>query len=201
MPDLLAVPLPSADVVITRIPDTAQAWDYEAAVASGDARRFPLGPPTDSRIALIWHGLSHLGAANSRMGVLLPLTLLDSDEGLVLRRHLVQQHQLEAVIELPVGNRSHPALRLLVLRHENLHGTVAFISGTVTHEAPMPPHNSEPYDAATVLRAYRAHRSLQAAPCLHPIDYATLARHDYAFHLSAYDAWRRSDMALATAQG
>jgi hypothetical protein len=63
--------------------------------------------------------------------MLLPLSILDSQEGLVLRRYLVQKHHLEALIELPTTQRQHPALTLMLLRPVNSLSRVAFISSKV----------------------------------------------------------------------
>jgi type I restriction-modification system DNA methylase subunit len=194
VPDPSAGPLPCADVVLTRLPDAPQDWGAAAAVAATDTCRFPLGPPKDSRIALIWHGLAHLKDDKSRMGVILSLKVLDSAEGLALRCHLVQHYHLEAVIELPGTRCTGSALSLLLLRRENSLRTVAFIARTPYSAKQIPTfeQKGEAYDVDTVLRAYHAYLAscgLQHAPFLHLIDYHTLAKHDCQFYLAAYDRW------------
>jgi hypothetical protein len=175
---------PGARVVLTRIPLQAQDWDYVSAV---NDPRFPLSPPKDSRIALIWHGLAHLKGERDRMGILLPLELLDSEEGLVLRRYLVQNRHLDAVIELPATRIKEPLLSLVVLRSCSRLSTVAFISSkAVVRNSKLFQNWNGQYDAAAVVATYKAYRVMARAPWINEIDQATFAAHDYQFNLSAY---------------
>ena len=173
--------LPAIDVVLTYLPGDQQDWKHAAAK---DDRRFPVEPPKHASLALIWHGLAQLQHESARMGVILPLRLLDGDEGLVLRRHLIQQHYLEAVIELP-GLPSRGKLSgLLVLRQHPITRTVAFISDNPLMSPALANHQG--FDLPDILEAYRAFRNLQSKPGLVAIDDATIARHAYSFHLAAY---------------
>jgi N-6 DNA Methylase len=173
--------LPVIDVVLTYLPGEQQDWKHAAAK---DDRRFPADPPKHASLALIWHGLAQLQHESARMGVILPLHLLDGDEGMALRRYLIQQHCLEAVIELPgLASQGHLS-GMLVLRHHHISRTVAFISGNPLISPALANHQD--LGLPDLLEAYRAFRQLQSKPGLVVIDDATIARHAWSFHLAAY---------------
>jgi N-6 DNA Methylase len=184
---------PAAKVVLTCIPLQAHDWDY--ASAANDPR-FPLSAPKDSRIALIWHCLAQMKDEHSRMGMILPLTLLDSEEGLVLRRHLVQKSHLEALVELPGTQHDGQELTLMVLRPLNPFSQFAFISSKVV--MPSGSKRKQPdsaqYGSPAILAAYSAFRGMQnAPPYMAVIGHKVLAAYEYQFNLSAYAEWLRTD--------
>jgi type I restriction enzyme M protein len=184
---------PAAKVVLTCIPLQAHDWDY--ASAANDPR-FPLSAPKDSRIALIWHCLAQMKDEHSRMGMILPLTLLDSEEGLALRRHLVQNSHLEALVELPGTQHDGQELTLMVLRPLNPFSQFAFISSKVV--MPSGSKRKQPdsaqYGSPAILAAYSAFRGMQnAPPYMAVIGHKVLAAYEYQFNLSAYAEWLRTD--------
>ena len=190
---------PAAKVVLTRIPAQAQDWDC---IGAANDPSFPVPPPKDSRIALIWRSLAHLTGERGRMGLLLPLAILDGEEGLALRQHLVRNQLLDAVIELPATRQREPVLTLLVLRVQTRFCYSAFISSkAVGRNRSEPPSRDSQYDAAAVLSTYKAYRSMANAPWLNLIDQATFAAHDYQFNLSAYDEWPRNKLQATSVDG
>ena len=134
--------------------------------------------------------------------MLLPLTLLDSEEGLVLRRHLVKKSHLEALIELPITRKQGQGLTLMVLRPENTFCQFAFISSKMVVRSGSKPQQpgSIYYNSTAIQEAYRAFRSMQNAPYMAMIRHEVLAAYEYQFKLSAYNEWLHSGMLPATLQ-
>lgn len=172
--------LRAVDVVLLRVPHEAQAWDYINATYE-DFCRFPLPPPQDSRLALILHALACLKPETGRMAVVLPRRLLASCEGFSLRRHVVKNRHLAAVIELAgIVQQLEPPI-LLLLRAYHPSSRVAFISATLKQDPSGPPYGVNAIEQACV-----AARQNQGAPFLRKIDDVSMAKRGYAFNLAAY---------------
>ena len=169
------------NVVLTYLPGDKQDWKYAAAK---NDRRFPAKPPKEASLALIWHGLAQLQHEHARMSVILPLCLLEGSEGFALRRHVVEQHHLEAVIELPRQLGQGKLLGMLVLRKHHIVNTAAFISGNTMLSPELA--NQQELDLDVLLQAYRAYRHRQNRAGLYMIENTTLARHAYSFDLPTY---------------
>ena len=169
----------AANVVLLRLPHQAQDWDF-ANAAYENIKRFPAPPPEDGRLALIWHGLASMKPQVGRMGVILPLTALVGSDGLALRRYLINQKHLAAVIELPGIARQDEPNVLLLLREHHASNQVAFIGAT---------RQGQPeYDLISIEHALAAARKNQAAPWLHLIDDASIAQQGYSFNLATYSS-------------
>ena len=178
----------AADVVLLRIPPQLQEWD-DAMADSENSPPFPLAPalaPAQERcLGLIRHAMAQLKGDTSRMAVILPLALLASAEGLALRRQMIEQKHLAAVIELPFATQ--PQQSLLLLRQHHPSNLVAFIASTAPE--PGEPTPSGQYDPEAVLQAWRAAQQTLPAPYLRLIDDDTITQHHYQFKLPAYAAW------------
>lgn len=167
---------------------TANGTDLLAA----DVVLLHLRADTAKPTALIWQAMRHLKHDHSQLALVLPLTLLDSAEGHILRRHLITQKQLAAVIELP-GPRQ-PAQALLLIQPFYPSNLLAFISGKMPEpgeRTPLPRYDvpTQRFDEAAIHEAWRAFHENRPAPWLRLIDDDTIAQHNYALHLSAYSAW------------
>ncbi|MEN9866821.1 MAG: hypothetical protein RL748_2411 [Pseudomonadota bacterium] len=172
-----------ADVVMLRLAAQHEDWDNLPAPPT-ILQGTPIEVPQDMRLALIWHGLNYLKKETSRMAVVLPLSLLASSDGLALRRYLVQQKHLAAIIELPGLAQQGQIMSVLMVRHHHASNQVAFINATPA--GPGDIAASRHYDHEAILAAYQSSQSGKAAPWLRMIDDATLAEQEYSFHLAAY---------------
>ncbi len=169
-----------ADVVLSRLPDRASPWDHQNA-AHENYKRFPGTPPKDSRLALIWTMLAAMKPVVGRMGVLMPADCLDSREGMVLRRTLLERNWLDAIIKLPRPKRKTDALQavspaLLLVRQQREHDQVAIITGQGQAGQPL-----RQYDARTIKLAYGAFQARQSHASLHPATGAELAARPCVF--------------------
>lgn len=169
-----------ADVVLSRLPDQASPWDHQNA-AHENYYRFPVAPPKDSRLALIWTMLAAMKPVVGRMGVLMPADLLDSREGMVLRRTLLERNWLDAIIKLPRPARKTDALKdlspaLLLVRQQREHDTVAIITGQGKTGEPL-----RQYDTRTTKLAYTAYQERQSHASLHLDTGVTLAARPSVF--------------------
>jgi hypothetical protein len=168
--------LQQADVVVLAVPDEAQEWN--PASHAQDAR-FPEGVPEDSRIALIWHALACMKMDSGRLGLLVSGSLLTLDASLPLRRHLVENQLLEAIIQLPPMRRQavQRARWLLLIRPAQ--PTVALIG------KPLPQNpadkNKNTYCTDDIEAAWNDLRMCRTHPCLQTVSGATIAAQGYQF--------------------
>ena len=172
-----------ADIVLTIVPDMTQPWQPALAAREQD-RRFPLGPPQDSRLALVWHGLASLKPGSGRMAVLISRSALASDEGLVFAHYLVERNLLDAVIELPGYG---PLPLLLIARQQKPDTAIAFIFHRQTESV---------YQTSHIAGAYEAHQQRCRHPYLMRIDNSVLASHPSPFDWQQFAAMAtRAEMA------
>lgn len=178
---MLGIPgAPNPDVVLTYLPGDLKDWKHKQGWSDV---RFPEQPPKHASLAMIWHGLAQLQQPHARMGVIAPLKLLNNLEATALRRYLVEQRYLDAVIELPAHTCPGGRLGLLVLRHSHLMQGVAFISSKAKGSGAR----SRPsYDTTAILHAYHACRKHQAAPYLQVIEGSTMVQRDCSFSVADY---------------
>ncbi|MEN9866347.1 MAG: hypothetical protein RL748_1937 [Pseudomonadota bacterium] len=163
----------SADMVVMALPDTTQAWNHALAHQERDPR-FTRRPPYDSRVALAWLGLAALKPEGGRMALVMPAKALEGQEGLALRKHLVEMNLLDAVITMPVLKRQ----VLLLIRTQKAHTNVAFMQITRSGEAGLD-------DASEMALAWQRGQA-QAKQIIASI--TTLAKHQYPMDLLWYKA-------------
>jgi hypothetical protein len=170
--------LQQADVVVLAVPDEAHEWN--PASHSQDAR-FPQGVPEDSRIALIWHALASMKADSGRLGLLVSGSLLALDASLPLRRYLVENQLLEAIIQLPRIRRqtAQSAGCLLLIRPAQ--PTVALIGKPLTLPQNPADKNKNTYCTDDIEAAWNDLRMCRTHPCLQTVSGATIAAQGYPF--------------------
>ncbi len=181
--------LSPADIVVSIIPDQALPWSHALALTEKD-RRFPVRPPSDSRIALVWHALASLKPNGGRMAMLISHAALATTDGEALRRYLVQHNLLDAVIDLPTPDPFSPhgdpkrIPVLLILRRQKSHSTIAFIGQhqragqfALTREADR---------ANQIVAAYAAFLQQQAHDAAFSIENTIVANHDCLLDVRTY---------------
>ena len=162
-----------ADIVVMAVPETSSAWGHALAFEQQDPR-FPVRAPFDSRLALVWHGLAALKPETGRMALMMPMAALVVTGGHALRKHLVDNNLLDAVIHLPAL----AGQVLLMVRAKKSQTRIAFIhtQGRGTNSTDMA------WDAWQHYQAGQSHLSLV---CL---DQRSVAANDYQFNLQMYGA-------------
>jgi type I restriction-modification system DNA methylase subunit len=170
--------LQQADVVVLAVPDEAHEWN--PASHSQDAR-FPQGVPEDSRIALIWHALACMKMDSGRLGLLVSGSLLALDASLPLRRYLVDNQLLEAIIQLPRIRRqtAQSAGCLLLIRPAQ--PTVALIGKPLPLAQNPADKNKNTYCTDDIEAAWNDLRMCRTHPCLQTVSGATIAAQGYPF--------------------
>ncbi len=166
--------LRKADAVLVRVPVKAIAWDHIEA-ANESLHRFPVAPPRDGRIALVWHALAAMTPERGRACCLLPRSAVEGSKGMPLRRHLVDHNLLDAVIDLPTCLHSGievPQIMLL-MKQKRLTNTTAFIS---MHSQP---DLTTRYDVSGIEHALQAWQQRQQAPWLRRVTQAQMAAARY----------------------
>lgn len=182
--------LSPADIVLTIIPDKALPWSHALALRARDPR-FPVRPPVDSRVALVWHALASLKPNGGRMAILISHAALATTDGDALRRYLVMQNLLEAVIDLPIPSRACTGRAdtgrlplLLIIRHQKAPSAIAFI-GQHQHEGQFS-LTSEADMGHQIVTAYAAFQQQQAHDALLSIDNAIVTNHHCLLDVRAY---------------
>ncbi len=174
-----------ADIVLTIIPDQALPWSHALALREADPR-FPVRPPIDSRVALVWHALASLQPNGGRMAILISQQALATTDGDALRRYLVLHNLLEAVIDLPIPSRDEtaPLPLLLIIRHKKAHSAIAFI-GQYPHAGQFA-LTSDADMSNQIVAAYGAFQQQQAHDALLSIENAIVASHHCVLDVRAY---------------
>lgn len=177
--------LSPADIVLTIVPDQALPWSHALALRERDPR-FPVRPPIDSRVALVWHALASLKPNGGRMAILISHAALATLDGDALRRYLVMQNLLEAVIDLPIPSHADAGRLplLLIIRHQKAHNEIAFI-GQHQH-AGLFALTSETDMGHQIVAAYAAFQQQQAHDALLSIENAIVANHHCVLDVRAY---------------
>jgi hypothetical protein len=125
--------------------------------------------PMAQAVATLRYGLACMKPDTGRMGVLVPLSLLESIEGKTIIRLLLEQNLLDAAVSALTDDA--PPLLILLLRQHRTRAPVAFISAAPDG------------DAAAALAAWQHG---QSHPALHEIDPQAIANRQYTLDARNY---------------
>ncbi len=161
------------DAIMATLPEQPMPWQRGQGTPL-DLYRFPRLPPSDGRVAMVWHMLSSLRSCGS-MALLIPASLLANSASFTLRQKLLAENWLDAVITLPKGRtrQATSPMRLLLIKKRRKRDTVAFID-----PAPVRPLSLKggilPYDQLAIWAAHRRFHRGQTHADLHPFTRTTL---------------------------
>ncbi len=172
------------DIMLAHLPASGQVWGAKAARQDKFGRYERGVPPINhSEFAFILHMIASMQRDTGRMAVLVSQgVLFRAGPEAVIRRKLVQENLLDAVIGLPgwLFDYGHSDSVLLLFRHGKLDDGVLFMvaasqAGDAEQRAAL---------LALILARYRARVSVPQCAYVAPI--AEIAAHDYRLDIGRY---------------
>jgi SAM-dependent methyltransferase len=172
------------DHVISWLPANQGMWNQSWAERDR-FRRFPAGPPEARELAQIWHNIACINQTGS-MALLVPGTVLDTQESFPLRQYLAR-NWLDAAFAVPAALwpeacRPAPPTPLVILLCQR--------NSKRQHMALIRPDASSSlaYCADTILAAWWAHQHDYAHACLQRVAHDRLKAQRYSLDWREYRA-------------
>lgn len=176
------------DVVVANPPFSLEKWGHES-VLEDPFQRFSRGipPRTKGDYAFILHMIESMRLDSGRMAVVVPNGVLfrGAAEGMI-RRQLVQENLLDAVIGLPekLFYGTGISAAILIFRRSKRDDKILFIDASKEFQDGKNQNQLRPHDLQRILATYRARESVQGYAYL--ATPADLLANEYNLNISRY---------------